>query len=656
MKKKVYISSTFKDLKEYRALVRGLFENQLSESFELCKIMERMWDDGSQTSFVDECVREVKAADIYLLILGNKVGSFPPSEDRTYTEIELDTALADSSKKIYMFHLSEFEEGEIDHKEKHDEIRRKSDGKNKHSFSNLIELKADLLECLLPHVGTITYKKMAESVYGTLNEIPENYLGRTEELKNIQSYLNDNDSTLPSVVAVVGEGGLGKTALISKYFLEYQYHYKYFIFLFCENGIVPELEKLAMLRLPKYHELEDAERTNETVNYLNNMVLETKGLILFDNVNIENHWLEFKKKYGLITWDKLITTRIKNLTPNEIELLPLPEHLALDLFYSFYVHEEREGTEVIVKQLLAGMYYNTLLIEIFAKVLDQHYGLFEESITSFIQKFKEKGLFESIDSGYNVQTQYTKNIHKYETEKVNDILSVMYDVAGLTKDQKEILQALALLPTSKHKIATVIDLYKPVNKVDFYNQLKTLSAWITIDNIQLSMKDLVQEMLLYSCKGSFNPLQENLILSLRNKLDVEETEVANIIQIYHPLANGILKNAVRVKASFTDSMFSLFEDLQYFEKNVLKGGADTNAIYNNYKIFIETQEAGNGHSLIFKNLYEEFVEFCIINKKFEEAIQYQKLLVAYEKASMTNLKTYANKLKKLISIYQLKSY
>jgi hypothetical protein len=654
MKKKVYISSTFKDLKEYRAVVKTLFENQLSESFELCKIMERMWDDGSQTSFVTECEREVKAADIYILILGNKVGSFPPNEKRTYTEIELDTALTDSSKKIYMFHLAEFDDAEIDQKEKHDEIRRKSDGKNKHFFSNPIELKADLLECLLPLVGSPVHKKLAESVYGTLNEIPENYLGRSEELAKIGSYLNQNNSSIPSGVAIVGEGGLGKTALISKYFLENQYRYKYFIFLFCENGIVPELEKLAMLRLPRYHELEDGDKIAELVNYLNNMVLEAKGIMLFDNVNIENHWLEFKKKYGLINWDKLITTRIKNLTTNEIELQPLPEHLALDLFYSFYVHEDRSSTEAIVKQLLAGMFYNTLLIEIFAKVLDQHYGLFEESITSFIEKFKEKGLFEFIDSGYNVQTQYTKNIHKYDTEKVNDILSVMYDVAGLSKDQKEILQALALLPTSKHKIATVIDLFKPANKVEFYNQLKTLSAWITIDNIQLSMKDLVQEMLLYSCKGSFNPLQDNLLAFLRNKMDKEETEVANIIQIYHPLANGILKNAARVKESFTNSMFSLFEDIQYFEKNVLKGGADANAIYNNFKIFIETQEAGNGHSFILRNLYEEFVEICINNKKYIEAIEYQKLLVAYEKASITDLKTYATKLKKLISIYQLK--
>jgi hypothetical protein len=652
-KQKVYISSTFRDLKEYRALLRDFFYKEIKQQFELCKIMEHMWDDGSQTPFVEECVREVKAADIYILILGNKVGSFPPNETRTYTEIELDTAI-EGNKKIYVFRFEAFDTAQMDHPTKHAELLAKFAGKPTHTFANDDQLEKHLLKRLMPHTGVPVQHKMAETFYGMLNELPDNYFGRTDELDTIHTYLNPKDHTLPPETAIVGEGGMGKTALMTKYFWEHRYQYKYFIFLFCESGIVPEFEKMALLRLPKYHELQESDRITEMVNYLNNMVLEAKGIMLFDNVNNEAHWKDFKKKYGLIAWDKLITTRVKHLTTKEIDLLPLPEPLALDLFYSFYTHEDRTSTEPTVKQLLAGMFYNTLLIEIFAKVLDQQFGLFEESIVSFIGKFKEKGLFESVESGYQVQTQYTKNIHKYEAEQVNDILQVMYDVAGLNSQQKEILQTLALLPTSKHKIATVIELLKPADKVGFYNQLKALSAWITIDNHQLSMKDLVQEMLLHSCGGVFNALQEDLLKTLSDRMDEDQTEIAKIIQVYHPIANGVLKNAARVKANLTDAMYDLFEDIQYFEKNVLKSGSDANAIYQNYKIFIETQEAGNGHSLIFSNLYEEFVEICLRSEQFEEAIHYQKLLVGYQKAQPTNLKTYATQLKKLISIYQLK--
>ncbi len=62
--------------------------------------MERMFDDGTYTPFVDDCVEAVLSSDIYIIILCNKVGSFPPNEQRTYTEIELDTAIA-QDKRIF---------------------------------------------------------------------------------------------------------------------------------------------------------------------------------------------------------------------------------------------------------------------------------------------------------------------------------------------------------------------------------------------------------------------------------------------------------------------------------------------------------------------------------------------------------------------------
>lgn len=655
MKQKIYISSTFLDLKEYRSLIKSLFENQLANAIELCKIMERMWDDGSQTPFVDECVREVKASDIYILILGNKVGSFPPGESRTYTEIELDTAII-AQKKIFCFHYKDFDHNEIDNAQKHKEVLSKFAGKPTHVFSNPSELKADLLECLLPHISSSiqTKNRISQSVYGSLNELPDTYLGREDEIKLIGDYFDQMEISSSREVCVVGEGGLGKTSLITKYLLEYQYKYKYYIFLFCESGIIPELEKMAMLRLPNYDKLHEKERIGEMVTYLNNLVLEDRGIILFDNVNVEAHWQDFKKYYGLITWDKLVSSRTKFLTKHEIDLQPLPEHQALDLFYTYYSHEDRPSTERIVKQLLSGMFYNTLLIEIFAKVLDQHYGLFDEGMVIFIEKFKEKGLFSSIENDYTLETKYSKNIHKYDVDKVSEILSVMYDVSGLTPDQKIILQALALFPTSKHKIATVIDIFNPLDKVAFYNQLKTLSAWIIIDNTHFSMKDLVQEMLLHSCEGEFNNLQDEILHTLTDKIDESITDVPKIIQIYFPIAHGVLKNAFRVSPNMTPVMFDLAEDINYFEKNVLTGGSDAESKYHNFKLYIETLEEGKGHLVHLLNIYETFVDICKSLGKYDEAIEYQKWIVEIEKKDNKDLKHYASTLKKLISIYRLK--
>ena len=69
---KVYISSTFRDLKDFRAELISLFQNQLKNNFELCEIMERMFDDGTYTPFVNDCVEAVIESDIYIIILGNR--------------------------------------------------------------------------------------------------------------------------------------------------------------------------------------------------------------------------------------------------------------------------------------------------------------------------------------------------------------------------------------------------------------------------------------------------------------------------------------------------------------------------------------------------------------------------------------------------------
>ena len=72
-KKTIYISSTFRDLKDYRANLIKLFQNELSKQFELSQIMEKMYDDGDFTPFSEDCTAAVDKSDIYLIILGNKV-------------------------------------------------------------------------------------------------------------------------------------------------------------------------------------------------------------------------------------------------------------------------------------------------------------------------------------------------------------------------------------------------------------------------------------------------------------------------------------------------------------------------------------------------------------------------------------------------------
>lgn len=148
-KRKVYLSSTFKDLEPYRELVIRKFESEFSESFELCKIMEYMYEDGTSTPPLDECINEVKESDIYLLILGNRVGSLPPNSDKTYTEIEYETALSMKDEKyIFRFVNTNFKKNECDDEDRYMKIKAKISELRPQEFKNITSFENRFLTCM----------------------------------------------------------------------------------------------------------------------------------------------------------------------------------------------------------------------------------------------------------------------------------------------------------------------------------------------------------------------------------------------------------------------------------------------------------------------------------------------------------------------------
>lgn len=210
---KVYISSTFRDLKDFRAELINLFQNQLKNNFELCEIMERMFDDGTYTPFVNDCVEAVLESDIYIIILGNKIGSFPPHENRTYTEIELDTALT-HDKKIFCLHLNEFNEAEIDNKEKHNELLGKFKGRPIHAFKDAKDLKTSLYEFLIQFTSeSPVNKKNPYKGLASFNvDDGEYFFGRDAELESCIKKICTSSGNF--FVSVIGNSGTGKSSFV----------------------------------------------------------------------------------------------------------------------------------------------------------------------------------------------------------------------------------------------------------------------------------------------------------------------------------------------------------------------------------------------------------------------------------------------------------
>jgi len=173
-----------------------------------------MFDDGSYTPFVKDCIAAVTGCDIYIIIQGNKIGSYPPGEKyRTYTEIELDTALKES-KKIFCLRLTEFNTEEIDDKIKLNQILAKFDGYPQHRFSTQIELELSIYECLIPFASlnpvttTNPFKGLAafEPTDGAY------FYGRRQEIDNCLKMIFSKQKN--HFISVIGNSGVGKTSFV----------------------------------------------------------------------------------------------------------------------------------------------------------------------------------------------------------------------------------------------------------------------------------------------------------------------------------------------------------------------------------------------------------------------------------------------------------
>lgn len=207
---KVYLSSTYKDLKDARSILINLFQKQLQSKFELTTIMEWMYDDGSQTPFQEDCKRAVENSHIYILLLGNEVGSYPPNETRTYTEIELDTA-RNTDKKIFVLRLKDFDV-KPEHQEKHDELLAKFKGKNIHVFEDETSLVKSLYDFLVPFASQSPID--FSNPYKGLNAFEINdgkyFCGRNTEVTEAIKKLVATDTPL----CVIGNSGIGKTSFV----------------------------------------------------------------------------------------------------------------------------------------------------------------------------------------------------------------------------------------------------------------------------------------------------------------------------------------------------------------------------------------------------------------------------------------------------------
>lgn len=311
------------------------------------------------------------------------------------------------------------------------------------------------------------------------NNIPTNadhILGRVTELAQAKDHLAQHQAT----VLFNGIGGIGKTALASKYMALYGSEYKHLAWITVQSTLAEAFTNNAPLlaSLQITQQVQDyiaAKQLDKAFAYLfHQLNLLERTLVVIDNANDLDDLDQYKNWFDTANCHFLITSRSQPSEWATVEVDSLPEDEAVRLFRR--LHPSVSADDEAIKSLLSKLFYHTLLIELVAKA-GASTGIPFADLQSMIetQFIHHQSLNEApIPTGKHGSVVAT-NLKK---AKIEDYIWLIFSqVKGLDKESKQLLKAMALLP-----VATPFDL-------DF---LKEHFAFFNISNAVVYLDTLIE--------------------------------------------------------------------------------------------------------------------------------------------------------------------
>ena len=232
---KIYLSSTFEDLKEHRAAAHHILQQMKHEVI----FMEDYTAKDQRP--LDKCLADVAACEIYVGIFAWRYGYIPDQgnpQGKSITELEYRKASQERKPRLiflldpkakWWLHWLDFRTGEGDRGERIDQLRdelsrehtvRFFDSPDALSGQISVALQQTLVEAgmaeqrqALAEESESRRLRVRQRVVGQRSDIGEHFRGRLQEQKQLGSYLADPSTKL---VSIIGRPGIGKTALATR--------------------------------------------------------------------------------------------------------------------------------------------------------------------------------------------------------------------------------------------------------------------------------------------------------------------------------------------------------------------------------------------------------------------------------------------------------
>jgi tetratricopeptide (TPR) repeat protein len=211
---KVFVSSTTKDLGEARKKVC----DRLVQLENLPVSMDWYTSDGKTPKKLDEA--KVKGCEALLIIVGHLYGSCPEGEEKSFTELEYEAAVA-SGKPIHPFIASnkflispDLQEDDATRQKLKAFRERLEKDHSPRYFDSEEQLCTEVVAALPKAVeqkGRISVPKLPQAYLAHPYPLQENFTGRLKERGMLTDWVRGQDSK--PMLSLVGMGGLGKSAL-----------------------------------------------------------------------------------------------------------------------------------------------------------------------------------------------------------------------------------------------------------------------------------------------------------------------------------------------------------------------------------------------------------------------------------------------------------
>ncbi|MCB0123789.1 MAG: DUF4062 domain-containing protein, partial [Caldilineaceae bacterium] len=205
---RIYVSSTFSDLVDFREQVRTALRSMGHEDI----AME--YYGAAEERPLDKCLNDVASCDLYVGIFALRYGYIPQGHNRSITEQEYRKA---QEKKIpcliFLADESDWPYGKVEATalNKINLLRKQLQTAHVVAFfKSPDELKAHIFQAVR------NWEKKGErgSVPFMPEALPATYVRRDEHIRQLLDRLLDGENVRPSTICVHGAGGSGKTTLV----------------------------------------------------------------------------------------------------------------------------------------------------------------------------------------------------------------------------------------------------------------------------------------------------------------------------------------------------------------------------------------------------------------------------------------------------------